>query len=55
MKTTEAALVNKSVTIHSLAVRKFPRSGKPAELLDFEEINAAAIVRAIKSVVKKTL
>jgi len=32
------------VKVASLAVRKKPKSGKPAELLDFEEISAAAIV-----------
>jgi hypothetical protein len=31
-----------------LAVRAMPRSGKPAELLDYEGISASAIVRRIK-------
>ena len=35
--------------IHSLAVRKMPRSGKPAELLEYEEISAAAIIAKVKS------
>lgn len=34
--------------IHSLAVRKIPRSGKPAELFEFEEISAQAIVKKVK-------
>ena len=33
------------VPIHSLAARKTPRSGKPAELLAEQEIDAAAIVK----------
>ena len=38
-------------TVHSLAVRKMPRSGKMAELLAYEEIDAAAIVRKVKEYV----
>lgn len=34
-----------------LAVRKMPRSGKPAELLAYEQINATAIVQAVKEVI----
>lgn len=41
--------VTVNAAIHSLAVRKMPKSGKPAELLDYEEISAAAIVSKIKS------
>ncbi len=33
------------IPIHSLAVRKMPKSGKPNELLDYEEISKDAIVR----------
>lgn len=36
-----------------LAVRKLPRSGKPAELLDFEEISAKAIVKAVHQLLKE--
>ena len=32
-----------------LCVRKLPRSGTPEELLAYEEINAAAIIKAVKS------
>ena len=35
--------------IHSLAVRKMPRSGKPAELLDYEEISAGAIISRVRT------
>ena len=40
--------VGNLVPVHSLVVRKMPRSGKPAELLEYEEIDAAAIVKKIK-------
>jgi len=35
--------------IYSLAVRKMPRSGKPAELLDYEEISASSIISKVRS------
>jgi transketolase len=34
--------------IYSLAVRKMPMSGKPGELLDYEEISKNAIIKTIK-------
>ncbi len=37
--------------VHSLAVRKMSKSGKPEELLDYEEISAAAIVRKVRELV----
>ena len=37
-----------SVPLFSLAVRKKPKSGKPAELLDFEEISKDAIIKSVK-------
>ena len=36
--------------IHSLAVKKMPRSGKPSELLDHEEISAAAIISKVRDI-----
>ena len=38
---------NTGVTIESLAVRKMPQSGKPEELLRYEQIDAEAIQNAI--------
>ncbi len=38
------------VPIHSLAVRKVPKSGKPGELLDYEEISSKAIVKEMKKI-----
>jgi len=36
------------VPLFSLAVRKKPKSGKPQELLDFEEISKDAIIKKVK-------
>ncbi len=43
-----SALATLPVSLHSLAVRRKPRSGKPAELLDDEEISQKAILRKVK-------
>ncbi|MDD5164239.1 MAG: transketolase [Patescibacteria group bacterium] len=40
------------ININSLAVRKMPRSGRPEELLDFEEISAKAIIKKIREIMK---
>jgi transketolase len=45
-----SALTGIAVSVHSLAVRKMPKSGKPEELLDYEEISQKAIVRKVKGV-----
>jgi transketolase len=37
---------------YSLAVRKMPRSGKPYELLDYEEISAPHIVSKVMKVLR---
>ncbi len=37
--------------IYSLAVKKMPHSGKPQELLDYEEISRKAIVAKVKSII----
>ncbi len=44
----QSALAGVCVPVHSLAVRKKPMSGKPEELLDFEEISRKAIVQTVK-------
>ena len=46
-----SALSTSPVPIHSLAVRKKPKSGKPGELLDYEEISRLAIIKKVKEVV----
>jgi transketolase len=43
-----SALRNENIIIHSLAVHRLPRSGQPAELLAFEGIDAAAIVKVVQ-------
>jgi len=40
------------VPIHSLAVRKKPKSGKPEELLGYEEISKKAIVEKVEELIK---
>lgn len=42
-----AALSDQPTPTHMLAVRKQPTSGKPQELLDFEEISAYAIIKKV--------
>ncbi len=43
-----SALADTTIPVHSLAVRKVPRSGRPAELLDYEDISRAAIAAKVK-------
>jgi transketolase len=43
-----SALATSPTPVHTLAVRRKPKSGKPGELLDFEEISAAAIIRQVR-------
>lgn len=47
----KSALSEEGIKIYSLAVKKMPRSGKPQELLDFEEISANSIVKKVKSLI----
>ncbi|MHB8071175.1 MAG: transketolase [Candidatus Cryosericum sp.] len=44
-----AALADVATPVFSLAVRRLPMSGKPDELLAFEDINAAAIIARVRS------
>ena len=48
-----SALSEEAIPVYSLAVRKMPRSGKPLELLDYEDISARAIVKKVKTLLKK--
>ena len=43
-----SALRDQPVPVHSLAVRKMPKSGKTRELLDYEEISGDAIIKKVK-------
>jgi len=49
-----SALAGELVPVHSLAVRRKPRSAKPGELLDYEEISRTAIVRKVKECLSDT-
>ncbi len=45
-----AALAPHPVRLYALAVTQKPRTGKPAELLDYEEISRSAIVKLVKEI-----
>ncbi|HAM52129.1 MAG TPA: transketolase [Nitrospiraceae bacterium] len=45
-----SALADRDVPIHCLSVRKVPRSGKPDELLDYEDISRNAIIRKVREI-----
>lgn len=47
-----SALAGHLAPVYSLAVRKMPKSGKPDELLDYEEISKQAIMNKVKEIVK---
>ena len=47
-----SALNTIPVAVHSLAVRKTPKSGKPTELLDYEEISRESIVKKVRDLIK---
>ncbi|MBI4772988.1 MAG: transketolase [Deltaproteobacteria bacterium] len=44
----KSVLSGSATPVHSLAVHKRPRSGKPSELLDYEGISSKAIVGTVK-------
>lgn len=46
-----SALAELVVSVYTLAVRKMPKSGKPAELLDYEEISRGAIIGKVKELI----
>ncbi len=45
-------ILKKQISVHIMAVGKIPHSGKPHELLDYEEISAKFIVKKVKEVLK---
>jgi transketolase len=45
-----SALATTPTPVHVMAVRQKPLSGKPEELLDYEEISSKAIVRKVKEI-----
>jgi transketolase len=48
------AVADSGMTVHRIAVREIPRSGKPEELLERFGISAAHIVEAVRNVAKAT-
>ncbi len=49
----KAEIVDICPTFKSLAVKKHPKSGRPKELLDYEDISARAIIDAVHEIVNK--
>jgi transketolase len=47
-----SSLATTPVPVHILAVRQKPKSGKPRELLDFEEISSQTIIARVKKIIK---
>jgi transketolase len=47
-----SSLATTGVPVHILAVRKKPKSGRPEELLDYEEISSRAIVARVKRILE---
>ncbi len=45
-----SALCTVGVPLFPMAVKKKPKSGKPMELLEFEEISSQAIIKAVKAI-----
>ncbi|MCG2721689.1 MAG: transketolase [Thermodesulfovibrionales bacterium] len=43
-----SALAQSAIPVYSLAVRKMPKSGKPQELLDYEEISSRYIINTVR-------
>jgi transketolase len=46
-----SALSTYPVPVHSLSVKRKPKSGKPQELLDYEEISGTAIIKKVKELI----
>lgn len=49
----QSVIADQPIRIFSLAVTKMPHSGKPEELLEYEEISAHAIVKKVKEILQK--
>ncbi len=47
-ETVRTLMADVDVPVHSLCVTKMPKSGKPGELLDYEEISKSAIIMKVK-------
>jgi len=49
----KSALEGSPVPVYAMAVHRLPKSGKPAELLEFEEISARAIAKRVRSMLRQ--
>ncbi|PIU29242.1 MAG: transketolase [Candidatus Hydromicrobium americanum] len=49
---TVKSVASEKSPVYILAVRKMPRSGKPYELLNYEEISYEAIIKKVKEIIK---
>ena len=47
----KSALSELRISVYSLSVQKMPKSGKPQELLDYEEISKNAIIKKVREVI----
>jgi transketolase len=47
-ETVQSVVARTGVPVYSLCVRKRPMSGKPQELLEYEEISSAAIIKQVQ-------
>jgi transketolase len=47
----KSVLTPSPTPVYSLAVRRKPKSGKPQELLDYEEISQKAIMKKVKELI----
>jgi transketolase len=45
-----SSIAEHPVPVHSLAVRRMPKSGKPEELMEYEEISKKAIMKKVKEI-----
>jgi transketolase len=46
-----SALAGFAIPVHSLSVRNVPKSGRPEELLEYEDISRGAIIRKVKELI----
>jgi transketolase len=52
-ETVQSVLSGMGVPVYSLAVRKRPMSGKPEELMAFQEISKSAIIQKVRTALEK--
>lgn len=50
-ETVRSLMADIDVPVHSLCVKKMPKSGRPGELLEYEEISKGAIINRVKELI----